>query len=865
MTTIKEGSQPLGRLRAALGLDSDVMAALLGVPPGTYVAYERGAAELSSEQDAVIASLAPRLDLFERAREELRTVKALHEGVETKIQTFVKARPEHFSTNRETSVALHSHLQRSVDGDLVLLRQAYGRVVRVRDLQNQSDKTYRIAWGSSSWPGLSVFPRNSPVIHRLMSAREGQIVEVQTPKGEREYEILEVSLLWRHPPESLLGNYDNFQRLEYALDPQARARSHAEELRTWLLAERDGLCEAVAASVVHVPPEETAPQPLTADSRTSLSDRFFMNPEAAQEDVMREAPEGHFLVEGVAGSGKTSVALGRSAHLFMQQLEEGDVTEFVASNAIGFVLSDQLVGYLERLIRDGRLNLEKMQIKSYFRLRQELLGPAGRALLVKGVRRSDVDGQDDDRIVGSLAWVEAVEQAMVHTISAALAAGVPADPRDALSRASPLVKAQHWEALAQPWEELVRSLPQAVIGPRGPAAPQLRGSLQRVDEVRGVFADRLEHLSPWDTPRFREDRRRLNERLRDAVKGAFEYATRYFEVVLGEGFPASVARAVRQAGHDADDEAIAHAVEQARQRARNRQLSNGDIDCLLLLAHNASVGYVGRDGTRPIEHLGERPYRIHVFIDEVQDFSEVQVRLMAAQADPRFNSVTAVGDFAQRLSARGIGSLARSGLSLRGDRTMFLAWNKRQRAPLHAFSYAYRVQVQGDARPCEGEPPGPGDERAFLVGVGENDTAEGLRRALISTREERPHYSMAVLCPSGRRARELEAQVRHELSQLDILTRVSDGDEAARLCDAYYVHFTTPLEAKGLEFDAVFLADADLYDLGKPTDRAALYVALSRARHRLGIAVTRPVDGALGALFDLHVETEPPFSTPAGA
>lgn len=63
----------------------------------------------------------------------------------------------------------------------------------------------------------------------------------------------------------------------------------------------------------------------------------------------------------------------------------------------------------------------------------------------------------------------------------------------------------------------------------------------------------------------------------------------------------------------------------ARQRARSKRLSNGDIDCLLYIAHRASQGYRGRDGAEPIQNLAEVDYFSHVFIDEVQDFNEVQV------------------------------------------------------------------------------------------------------------------------------------------------------------------------------------------------------------------------------------------------
>lgn len=855
----------LSRVRAVLGFSAEEMAGLLGVDGPRYDAWEHGLTEPPELLLESLATLRVRLAAFERAREELTTVGALRDVIEDKVRELLKWRPE--TPDRDTALALHKRNQQSVDDHQLLLRQAYGKVVRARDTDTGVEKTFRIAWGTTSWGALDIYPRNAPVIRTLLSARPGRSVLVTIPKthrrgrpgqiandeeddedDEREYEILEVSILWRHPGERLQRNLDNFFRLEYALDEPGHPRSCADELRDWVATERDGIVDVLLATPDEAAVEEKeAPPPLSPESRAALGERFFIDPLEAQEEAMAEPAEGHLLVEGVAGSGKTSIALGRSRHIFMQRTEEGDVTEFIPENAIGFVLSEQLVSYLERLVKTPRLQLGRMQIKSFFRLRQELLGASGRNLLVRGVRRVDAEGQHDDRVVGTAAWALAVEVAMVQALRDALASELAIVPGGPSLRLSPLVTPRHREVLQEPWAEVCRAVPGVLE-----RATSLEGSLQRIDEARAVFANRLETLSPWDSPRYREDRRKLNQALRDATTRAFVYATRYFEAVASATFSEVLRGQLRTAGSSSSDEVDA-SVAAARQRAASSSLSNNDIDCILLIAHRAAQGYVGRDGARPIEHLGQLPHRIHVFIDEVQDFSEVQVRLMAAQADPRFHSVTAVGDFAQRLSGYGIENTSRSGLRAGEGRRMFLAWNKRQTAPLHGLSHAFRSHIYGDERACAGEAPQTTDERPFWLGQNDADQTEGLRRALIETRQRFPHYSMAVLCPTGDRARELEAAVHGELWPLDILSRVSDGEEAARLCDSYHVHFTTPRQAKGLEFDAVFVVDADAYDLNVPTEQAALYVALWRACHRLGIGARREPAGVLADLFAEHV------------
>lgn len=116
---------------------------------------------------------------------------------------------------------------------------------------------------------------------------------------------------------------------------------------------------------------------------------------------------------------------------------------------------------------------------------------------------------------------------------------------------------------------------------------------------------------------------------------------------------------------------------------------------------------------------------------------------------------------------------------------------------------------------------------------------------------------MAVLCPTGDRARELEAVLHADLWAQNILSRVSDRSDASKLCDAFHVHFTTPLQAKGLELDAVFVLDADAYDMSSRTDQAALYVALSRACCKLGVAYRKAPMGGLADLLHQHLAASP--------
>lgn len=832
------------RTRKALELTQGALAQRLGVTVQTVNRWEAG--EMSPREDTrqAFARVEPQLSLLERVQAELDVVVRLNEAIQEEIKRLTQSRIDDSLTERRAFTLVRDPRTPVVDLEQ-LRRQAYGRLVVARDAETGALRVFRVAWGAASWPSLLVYNRNAPAVRAVMSASRGDKVVLPAGGRAREYEVVEVSLLFRHTDNWSVGREDDFRELDFGLLPSGACEKQVNELRRWLNDARRALIETLTSGeIVELPAMPEAEPALDESSRASLSERFFVQPLPLQEEAMRWRPEGHMLVEGVAGSGKTSVALGRAAMLCMERNDEGELGRYRPEAGVGFVLNDQLVRYLEDLLRRG-LNLERMPVKSYISLRQELI--AARALLRGGIKRSH-EARRDRVVLGAVEYAEAVEALMARAIADALLADLPASPTDFLAN-NPTVGPAHVEALEPYWARLRQEARNALVDVGDTHVVGLRGAVERVDRVRGDFADALEHLGPWEPPRLSDARRRVRDRVRDAVGRAFDFGARYCEVVQKKEFADDVVEKVL-AGHPGT---LGEIVGRVRSRASERKLSDEDIDCVLLIAHHAAEGYRGRDGAQPIGHLSERPYFTHVFIDEVQDFTAVQVRLMAAQADPRYPTVTAVGDFAQRLTEGGLVSAGASGLELRPADILFLDQNKRQRHPLHALSREFRREIQADSRPCGGEDPMPGDEAAYILGEG-NSTVDALRRELLETREKFPSYSMAVLCPDGARATELESQVHDDMWSSNILTRVSDREHAGALCDAFHVHFTTPFEVKGLEFDAVFVVDVDAYDLDSPTDRGALYVALSRPRRRLGLSyLTRPV-GRLADLLDRHVK-----------
>lgn len=98
-------------------------------------------------------------------------------------------------------------------------------------------------------------------------------------------------------------------------------------------------------------------------------------------------------------------------------------------------------------------------------------------------------------------------------------------------------------------------------------------------------------------------------------------------------------------------------------------------------------------------HLLEQRYYRSVFIDEVQDFTEQQIFLMAEQATPKYHAVTLVGDMHQQLHRGNVQDI-NACFPYRPLNQYLLKQNKRQeRQPqLAATAMLFRAIAQEDSR-----------------------------------------------------------------------------------------------------------------------------------------------------------------------
>ncbi len=110
--------------------------------------------------------------------------------------------------------------------------------------------------------------------------------------------------------------------------------------------------------------------------------------------------------------------------------------------------------------------------------------------------------------------------------------------------------------------------------------------------------------------------------------------------------------------------------------------------------------------------------------------------------------------------------------------------------------------------------------------------------ALLEEYRQKEYRSVAVICKSSEDSREMAAALRERGAALELISEDNeryDGGICAMTC---YL-------AKGLEFDGVILWDGEVYSPQSDLDMKLLYVAMTRALHQLDILFAGSLPGPL--------------------
>ncbi|MCR8726652.1 HelD family protein [Frigidibacter sp. ROC022] len=216
----------------------------------------------------------------------------------------------------------------------------------------------------------------------------------------------------------------------------------------------------------------------------------------------------------------------------------------------------------------------------------------------------------------------------------------------------------------------------------------------------------------------------------------------------------------------------------------------------------------------------ENPYAgvKHLLVDEMQDYTPVQYAVLARLFQCR---KTILGDATQSVNPYSASTPERIESVLEGAFRVTL--NKSYRSTWEIMQFALGISPNPDLIAMERHGPAP-DVQVVKT------QKDAVARIADIIREFRSsdHGSLAVLAKTQAQARRLQKA----LSGMGVDTRLLEEGSTGFSTG---VMVCTPHLAKGLEFDQVVIADASARVYSTEMDRNLLYVACTRAMHRLSV------------------------------
>ncbi len=242
----------------------------------------------------------------------------------------------------------------------------------------------------------------------------------------------------------------------------------------------------------------------------------------------------------------------------------------------------------------------------------------------------------------------------------------------------------------------------------------------------------------------------------------------------------------------------------------------------------------------------------HIVVDEGQDLSPFQFQLL--QMHSRADSMTVLGDIAQAIHGyRGLNNWQElTPIFSQKPKQEQMSKNFRSTREIVLFSNEVLKQVRG-ATAKVAQPIARAGTRPTIFKADDTNAmyvrlAEDLKALLV---DKGGLENIALITKTDSDSRELEKQLALLGVQIDKVIAVSGSRKNANYGGGVVI-LPAPL-SKGIEFQAVFIVQAnnDAYNQKVPYDGRLLYVAVTRALHQLNLYYTGDLSGFLAGTDDV--------------
>lgn len=218
-----------------------------------------------------------------------------------------------------------------------------------------------------------------------------------------------------------------------------------------------------------------------------------------------------------------------------------------------------------------------------------------------------------------------------------------------------------------------------------------------------------------------------------------------------------------------------------------------------------------------LEGNGNQPFRVkHLLIDEMQDYSPIQYKVIQKLFPCR---KTVLGDAGQSVNPYGSSTAETIQKSLTASEIMKLC--KSYRSTFEITDFAQKIHPNAELEPVARH----GEKPQILQFGSAVEELSGIM-GLISTYRKSGYKSLGIICKTEQQARKMADMLKSYANDISFLSSQSSAFVQG-------IVITSAHMAKGLEFDEVIIPQTDERNYRSEIDKSILYVAVTRAMHRL--------------------------------
>lgn len=506
--------------------------------------------------------------------------------------------------------------------------------------------------------------------------------------------------------------------------------------------------------------------------------------QAEQDQIIRAPKNQALFIQGVAGSGKTTVALHRLAYLLYQYQEQ-----LRSERMIIFAPNRMFLDYISDVLPE--LGVADIQQRTFSDWALELTGLEENIQLVDPMdeieywygsieERPVFTASATGRLKGSMEWMRAMNKHLMQWVKHAI-------PEEAFS----------------PWDN--HELPRQTIVDWFEKEYRSYEPAKRVERIQA-------RIQRW----IEMELKRITSRtqLQDFKKKASQRLKAYMKK-----WPKTDAILVYQSllqTEEAKQYLSEPAVKETLKRIKQKRLKSEDLASIVYL----HIRLHGIENSSRFDH---------VVIDEAQDFSPLQIALLDRLV--KTHSFTILGDLSQGIHAyAGIEDWSEMQDLFDTEQAAYFELNRSYRSTMEIIHFANSILKRGVQAKLLAEPVFRSGNPVQITHLNELSTVDWIMQEL-PRHEEAGYQTTAVLTRTTQEARELAQQLQANGIAVSLIDGRQQKYEGGVSVLPVYL-------SKGLEFDAVILTHATAtHYRQQPLEARLMYVGCTRALHQLTLVV----------------------------